>query len=286
MQTNRMPPAAKKAKLRRTTGTTNISSTPDESNLVADAVIRCKRTKEYVDTYNAITLCSAKQINRKIGTTKWYRLNKDDLVGILVLNQFAEKIQKFFRDIVMMNDDCDDDDNNRRVCAISLVPMSEIPHSYRFKHANTWFDRDSLAQHMSITSDFVNPVTRVEFCEEDVLKIDPGLIRQFRDRKELRSSLAEDMAMVQSVENELEEVFQTMVDAAQEKQTRIEFRIVFNSLAEDFEECHGDLVKLDHDRASLTLKSLADVIRGDPNRPVHMSRKRERILKHFLENQV
>jgi hypothetical protein len=135
---------------------------------------------------------------------------------------------------------------------------------------------------MSMTSDFVHPVTRVEFCEEDVLKIDPALIKQFRNRKELRSSLANNMEMVQHVENELEEVFQTMVEAAEEIPTRSEFRIVFNNLAEDFHECHGDLANVDHDRALLTLKSLEDAIRGDPNRPVRMSKKRKTILKDFL----
>lgn len=248
-----------------------------------DATIKCKRTTIYASAYNAMTLVSAKQVNRRIGTAKWYRLNKDALVAILVLNQFAEKIQKFFKHIVTRGDDgCN---GNSNVCPISLLPMSDIPYRHRFKHCDTWFNGELLAQHMRKTSDFINPVTRVEFNEEDVLKIDPCLIKQFRNRKELRAVLAEDMAMVQSVENELEDVFHTMVAAAQEIPSRMEFRIVFDNLSEDFQECHGDLIELDRERSGLVLKSLADIISGDPTRPVRMSRKREGILRHFLKQQ-
>ena len=259
----------------------------DRANLhgpFGDATIKCKRTTTYASAYNAMTLVSAKQVNRRIGTAKWYRLNKDALVAILVLNQFAEKIQTFFKHIVTRGDD-DGGDRNSKVCPISLIPMSDIPYRYRFKHCDTWFNREFLAQHMHKTSDFINPVTRVEFHEEDVLKIDPCLIKQFRNRKELRAGLAEDMAMVQSVENELEDVFQTMVEAAQEIPSRMEFRIVFDNLAEDFQECHGDLIELDRERSGLVLKSLPDMISGDPTRPVRMSRKREGILRHFLKQQ-
>lgn len=283
-----MPPAAKKKKLRRTT------SSRKEPVFVTKAVVRCKHTNEYVEASHALTFVSARNINRMIGTTKWYRMNKDTLIANIVLHQFVKIIQRFFRDTVTMSDrvngsmkkiqqDCS---HMNKVCPISLTPMSEIPPRYRFKHTNTWFNRDILREHMSVTSDFVNPVTRVEFQEEDVLKIDPSLIEQFKNRKELRSSIAEDMAMVQSVENELEEIFQNMVEAAEEIPLRMEFRIVFEHLSEDFQECHGDLIDLDYDRSNLAIKSLYDVIRGDPNNPVRMSRKRENILKHFLDSQV
>lgn len=139
---------------------------------------------------------------------------------------------------------------------------------------------------MSKTSDFVNPVTRVEFREEDILRIDPGLLEQFKNRKELRSAIAHDMAMVQSVENELEEVFQNMVEAAEVIPSRMEFRIVFDNLSPDFHQCLDDLVEIDIDRANLAIKSLRDLIAGDPNNPVRMSRKREVILRHFLDSQV
>lgn len=163
--------------------------------------------------------------------------------------------------------------------------MSEIDPRHRFVHGKTWFNRDCLAEHMLKTSDFVNPVTRVEFCEEDVLELDPQLIRQFKDRKKIRASLAEKMEIVQSVENEMEEVFQSMVEAAEEIPSRREFAIVFDNLTEDFQECHDDLTELDRDRSVLALKSLADVISGDPLRPTIMSRKRERILRDFLRMQ-
>jgi len=280
-----MPPAAKNKKLRRTTGM-GKKDRPDTDGPMGFryAAINCKRTTIYASAYGAMTLVSAKQINRRIGTAKWYRLNKDALVAIVVLNQFAEKIQKFFK-YVLTTGDRENDDTDTKVCPISLAPISEIPYRYRFRHSNIWFNKEYLAQHMKKTSDFINPVTRVEFHEEDVLKIDPSLVKQFRKRKQLRADLAEDMAMVQSVEHELEEVFQTMVEAAQEIPTRVEFRIVFDNLAEDFQECHGDLIEVDRDRSVLALKSLADIISGDPTRPVRMSKKREGILRHFLRAQ-
>lgn len=225
-------------------------------------------------------------------------MNKDALVATVVLHQLARRIQKCFRNYASPADEDDSGcggseqhDGLRsgvltQVCPLSLVPISEIHREDRYVHSNTWFNREFLAQHMSITSDFINPVTRVEFAEEDVLMIDPALVEQFRNRKELRDSLAENMAMVQSVENELEEVFQDMVEAAQEIPSRREFRIVFDDLSEDFQECHNDLMEIDRDRSRLTLKSLASTITGDPAHPVHISRKREAILKNFLELQT
>ena len=265
-----MPPAAKKKKLRRT----------KVSGPFTDATTRCKLTHVYSSAYGAMTLASSKQANRRIGTTKWYRLNKDALVAIVVLNHFAAKIQRFFKHVVGNGDD------SATLCPISLVPISDIPYRSRFRHCNIWFNKEVLAQHMYKTSDFINPVTRVELHEEDLLDIDPGLITRFRHRKEIRACMAEEMAMVQSFENELEEVFQDMVEAAQLIPSRMEFRSVFDSLAEDFDECYTDLVELDHDRSVLVLRALADTIDGDPTRPVHMSKKRERILRLFLKEQA
>lgn len=280
-----MPQAAKKKKLRRTTAPTIKSpSCPGESIFIQHATIRCKQTRAYFDAYNSMTLATAKQINRRMGTVKWYRMNKDTLVATLVLHQLVGKIQTLFRDTVMANnyDDNEKACSKAKVCPISLIPMSDIPYRHRYRHLNTWFDRNTLAKHMSTTSDFINPVTRVEFLEEDILKIDPTLMQQYKKRKELRAILANDMAMVQSVETEMEEIFQTMVEAAEEIRSRREFTIVFGNLSEDFQECLGDFVKLDHDRSVLALKALSDVIRGDPNHPNVMSRKRELILRRFL----
>lgn len=295
-----MPPAAKKKKLRPTTptGVSYLSTASGQSRLVRDAAVRCKRTKAYAHLYSALTLVVARRANRRIGTTGWYRMNKDALVATVVLHQLARRIQRCFRKYASPADDddsgCDGSDEDHdllsgggaQVCPLSLVPISEIHRKHRYVHSNTCFNREFLAQHMSITSDFINPVTRVEFAEEDVLRIDPTLVEQFRNRKELRHSLVEDMAMVQSVENELEEVFQDMVEAAQEIPSRREFRIVFDNLSEDFQERHDDLVEIDRDRSRLTLKSLESAIRGDPAHPVHISRKREAILRNFLELQT
>lgn len=297
VKTTCMPPAAKKKKLSRagdTSDTTNIHDAQTE--FIGRAAARCKLTAAYTDAYSTMTITSARQANRKIGTAKWYRLNKEALVAILVANQLAQKIQNFFRGTVMTkccrSDGSSSDHHpanpnnlNKRVCPISLVPIAEIDYRHRFVHGNTWFNRDCLVEHMFKTGDFANPVTRVEFREEDVLELDPQLIGQFQDRKQIRASLAEKMEMVQSVENEMEEVFQNMVEAAEEIPFRREFTIVFNSLSEDFQQCHDDLAEVDRDRSVLALKSLADVIRGDPVRPTLMSRKRERILRDFLRMQ-
>lgn len=275
-----MPPAAKKKKLKReTTVTPHESNAATVSALLVHATNKCKKTLTYASAYNAMTLTSAKQANKRIGTERWSRLNKDVLVAMIVLNQLAEKIQRFFKYIVPT-------DPNTSVCPISYMPISEIPYGHRFRHCNIWFNKKFLAQYMYKTSDFTNPVTRVELYEEDVLKLDPGLIGQFKHRKEISACNAEDMAIVQSVENELEEVFQTMVEAAQEIPTRMEFRLVFDNLAQDFQQCRDDLVELDRDRSVLTMKSLQDVIDGDPTRRIHMSKKRARILRHFLKTQT
>ncbi|AAK14558.1 unnamed protein product [Ectocarpus sp. 4 AP-2014] len=274
-----MQPAAKKKRLtQEPTGGTVPGS-------FARATIKCKKTPAYASAYKAMTLVSAKQANRRIGTANWYRLKKDALVATIVLNHFAQEIQRFFRRVVVVTTHDGDDDTNTAVCPISLKPIAEIPCGHRFRHGNIWFNKEILAQYMRKTSDFINPVTRVELREEDVLRIDPGLINQYKHRREHVARMAEDMAVVQSVENELEEVFQEMVEAAQEIPTRMEFRIVFDNLAEDFQQCHGDLTELDRDRSALTMKSLGDLVDGDPTRRVHMSKKRERILRHFLKTQ-
>lgn len=271
-----MIPAAKKKKIVQ-------DNTPDSLRDVKHAIDRCKKTNSYISAYKALNINSAKKITRRMGTAKWYRLNKDVLVSIIVINQFAEKIQRFFREAVVGDERGGDD--ARYLCPISLVPMSSIPFSRRFKHTNTWFDKSCLVKHILTTSDFTHPVTRVEFGEDDVLKISPGLMHQYRNRKNHRYTLSRTMEMIQHFENELEEVFTTMVEAAEEIATRIEFRIVFNGLSQDFYECYNDLEMIDIDRATLTLRSLEDIIRGDPSRPVLMSKKRQKILKDFLREQ-
>ena len=275
-KTTCMIPATKKKKIVR-------DNTPDDLKVVQHAIDRCKNTNAYVSAYRAINIDSAKQITRRMGTAKWYRFNKDVLVSIIILNQFAEKIQRFFREVVVRRGR--GEHHVEDLCPISLVPMSSIPYSRRFKHSNTWFDKSSLIKHMLITSDFTHPVTRVEFGEEDVLKISPELMNHYRSRKQNRSSLHRIMEVIQHLENELEAIFKTMVEAAEEIPTRIEFRIVFNNLSEDFHECYDDLAMVDIDRATLTIKSLGDFIKGHPARPVIMSRKRKRILKDFLSDQ-
>ena len=275
-----MPPAAKKRKARQ------AAIARSESVVVRHALVRCRATRACVETGDAVTLALARRFNRKIGTAKWYILNKEELVARLVLHRLVRKIQRFVREkITLPADDGDSEGVKASVCPISLAPMSEISPGLRFTHTNVWYNREVLAQHMFKTSDFINPVTRVEFSEQDVVRIDPRLVPQFRNRRELRSSIAEDLAMVQSVENELEEVFQTMVEAAEEIPSRMEFRVVFDNLSQDFQECHGDLTDLDSDRSNLALKSLYDAIDGDPNNPVRMSKKRRSILRHFLDCQ-
>lgn len=251
-----------------------------ECCVVQGAVVRCKRTKAFADAYRVTTLVAAREMNRKLGTPKWYCLGKSNLVAHLVVNRSAETIQRFLRRRRRRRRQADG------VCPISLVPVSQIPLKRRFRHLNTCFDTKFLALHMVTTSDFANPVTRVEFREEDVRRIDPGLIEHFRNRKRMRASLKEDMAIAASVENEMEDVFHDMVDAAREIPSKMEFRMVFDDLAQDFQQCHADLVEIDRDRSSLALKSLGDFIRGDPGRrAVHMSKKREGMLWHFLKCQ-
>ena len=294
-----MPPAAKKKKLRHTTSEESGAAPCEHTGantlaVEAAVVVRCKQTRAYADAYDSMTLAWARRMNRRLETPKWYLFNKDDLVATLVVHQFAEKIQRFFRDIVVATGNIESNNNtstdkknvirnkNENMCPISLVPMAEVSPRCRYQHMNTWFDRDVLALHIFKTCDFINPVTRVEFCEKDVLDIDPGLLSQYRNRKETRESIADKMAMIQSVENEMEEVFQTMVEAAEEVPSRREFSLVFSNLAEDFQECYNDFARLDRDRLNLVLKSLGDAIGGDPFRPIIMSRKRERILRSFL----
>ncbi|CAN0415196.1 unnamed protein product [Pylaiella littoralis] len=173
-----------------------------------------------------------------------------------------------------------------RACPISLVLIVDIPVCERFRNLNTWFDKAVLAQHIHQTSDFSNPVNRVESREDDVLRIDPKLIDNFRNRKKIRACFAADEALVQTIENELEEIFSCMVKAGQQIPLRMELKIVFDSLMKDFQQCHRDLLRLDDARSGLCLKSLGDFADGDPNRPVRMSAKQKSVILHFLHSQT
>lgn len=148
-----MPPAAKKKKFKQTT----IAG--GESKVVRDAVTKCKRSREYAETVDAVTFIAARKVNRLIGTPKWYRLNKDALVASLILHRCVLTIQKFFRMSLELKKGktlsfngysnkkrkVDHDHHADNVCPISLVPMSQIPHSLRFAHTNTWFNKGVLA---------------------------------------------------------------------------------------------------------------------------------------------
>ncbi|CAM9202775.1 unnamed protein product [Pylaiella littoralis] len=239
---------------------------------------RCKRTRAYSDSYRGMTASSARAWNRRVGNTEWYRWNKDALVATFVLNHLVGRIQRMYRHRA--------DAMRNRACPISLVAISDIPVGNRFRHVNSWFDRAVLAQHIHQTSDFFNPVTRVEFREDDVLRIDPKLVDRFRNRKKIRARFTADVALVQTIENELEEIFSCMVNASQQIPSMLEFTVVLDSLMGAFQQCHRDLLRLDDARSGLCLKSLRDFVEGDPNRPVHMPSKRKSILLHFLRSQV
>lgn len=136
-----MPPAAKKKKLTQVaTETPSAVGSGLGSALVGvshNVILRCRRTSAYADAYSATTLVAAKQANKRIGTTRWYCLNKDALVTILVLNRFAKRIQSFYRGAAMARARFDTDIDITETCPISLEAVSDISKGLRYMHTNT-----------------------------------------------------------------------------------------------------------------------------------------------------
>jgi hypothetical protein len=220
---------------------------------------------------------SARKIARILGYTRWFSAKRSPLLSSVVIGISANIIQKFMKSWF---------ENSKYICPISLTPMTQIPLKYRYFHTNTWFDKRKLSEFIDITCDFNHPSTRLEFTEEDVVQIDPSLVKLFRSRVSIRSEMKMDMETIQSLENEMEQIFSEIINVAYQIQNFNEFKIVFGHWHGKLNECFWDLVQIDIDRCRLAVKSLNDLIPHGPYDYVHMSYNRKRFMEATIRGYI
>lgn len=247
---------------------------------------RTRSTDLYRQYFENTTVKSTRAIVKEMGVVKWYSMKKGQLVSIVVLDIYARRIQRFFRtrgsnirERVDMFSGLE-----KEKCPITLELIKDIPISNRYTHSNHWFDRENLAAFLRVSCDFVHPVTRVAFTENDIIDIDPSMLTLFNDRLAVRSAMVSRIEMVQCIENELEDIFKEMIDMAYYTQSRREFdaNLMFSEI--QFEECFKDLLGIDRDRCIVVLKSLPDLINVDSYKGMYLSRKRGKELRTLVKD--
>lgn len=247
---------------------------------------RTRSTDLYRQYFENTTVKSTRVTVKEMGVVKWYSMKKGQLVSIVVLDIYARRIQRFFRTrgsnirqrVAMFSG------LEQEKCPITLELIKDIPMSNRYTHSNHWFDRENLAEFLRVSCDFVHPVTRVAFTENDIIDIDPSMLTLFNDRLAVRSAMVSRIEMVQCIENELEDIFKEMIDMAYYTQSRREFdaNLMFSEV--QFEECFKDLLGIDRDRCIVVLKSLPDLIDVDSYKGMYLSRKRGKELRTLVKD--
>jgi hypothetical protein len=131
------------------------------------------------------------------------------------------------------------------------------------------FKTDSITEYVATTGDFVNPVTRVPMKREDVHRLQrqsrTRLVDMFDQRSEMGKQRQDDANMSQYLENEMSQTMENIIGISD-----LPYRI-FCDFKDDeelrFEEIFQDMLKMDRSRTLAAVKSLKDVINGDPRRP-------------------
>lgn len=246
------------------------------SKYITGSIKRISHTNMYrgVDHMN---LNDSRRICRELGYSMWSSSKRSVLLSVIVIDISTRIIQRTMKSWIQ---------NHKNICPISFTPMSQIHPSNRYFHTNTWFDKIQLSEFIESTCDFVHPVTRVEFTEQDVKQIDPELLTLFNSRLSIRGSMRIDMENIQSIENEMEDFFSEIVETAYTTEDFKEFKIVAKHWNDQLAECFWDLLHIDTDRCRLAIKSLYDRIPTGPYSYVYMSYNRKRIMQMMIQEYI
>lgn len=255
--------------------------------MLSDAFINSRYTKLFQYLHKRHTVQTSRVIVRDLHETKWYRMNKCELISVIAMDTFIRRIQRFYKTRgKSVRDRCELFGGLRGItCPITLIEIEDIPIRDRFLHANQWYDRKSLSDFLRISCDFVSPVTRVEFTLVDVLNIDESLLELYNKRESIRKGIVDRLELIQGVENELEDIFKEMIEMACVTPTRGEFNVIMTYSEIQFEQSYKDLMKLDKDRCIMALTSLPDLLEDNSfNRYsyIDISRKRKKELKELV----
>jgi len=211
-----------------------------------------KKTVLYDVMYETHTIKSSILLSKYFQIKGISKFKKADIVATVVTNMFVNRIQKqFHRSQRKLPCDYNEEDH----CLISMEPLYEIPQRNRYTHSNCFFDKEQLALNMYKSSDFLHPITRVEFTIQEVITIDPNLENMFKNRIELQEIQSQNTNLVQNFENEMETLFNSMLAVVSEVSSNRELRITLDYLQDKFSQELENLIILDNDRARIMIKS-------------------------------
>ncbi len=255
-----------------------------EHPTVARMLASVKGTSTFASQLRRHTVSRARARVRELGERRWYSMKKAGLVAFLVLDALARRIQRFARtrggNVRRRREMFRGLEEER--CAITLASLSDIPVRHRYRNGRSWFDRRSLSRYLRTSCDFVHPVTRVGLTRNEVVDIDAALGPFFENRHAFRTQMVSRMETLQCVENELEDVFREMIEMACVAPTRREFHVTMSYCEVQFEQCFQDLLRLDAGRCVVALKSLPDLIEGDPVLATQLPTRRRRELRELV----
>jgi len=234
------------------------------------ATMKNWRTKSKMHpTYRKVflenTVLVLRQKARSAGTKRWYCLRKGNLVSALVIHDSAIKVTSLFRENVKRKRDLvyESQKLNGSTCPISLTPISDLASNDIFIHGGVVFSRNSILDYVSVSVDFLNPITRTMMHVHDIKRLRcQQALDNYYNRISLRIMKINFIRQFSFLEIELENILMSLI-----QQFYLQDTDCFSDTLVAFKETWKEMKTTDRTRTICVLKSLeqsADRFRGRP----------------------
>lgn len=228
----------------------------------------CSKSKmhpTYSKVFSENTVLVLRQKARSAGTKRWYCLRKGNLVSALVIYDSAIKVTSMFRENVKTKRDLilESHKRNGSACPISLTPISDLDSSDIFIHGGVVFSRNAILDYVSVSVDFLNPITRTMMHVHDIERLgSQQALAKYYNRVSLRIRKINSIKQFSFLETELENILMSLI-----QQYYLQDTECFGVTLAAFKETWKEMKITDRTRTVCVLKSLeqfADRFRGRP----------------------
>lgn len=219
----------------------------------------------YRKIFSENTVLVLRQKARSAGTKSWYCLRKGNLVSALVIHDSAIKVTRMFRENVSKKriSIYESQKMNGSTCPISLTPISDLEPDDIFVHGGVVFSRNAILDYVSVSADFLNPITRTMMHVHDIKRLRcPHALEKYFNRSNLRMRKIISIRQFSFLEIELDDVLLSLI-----QQYYLQDTPFFEETLVAFNKTWRELKNSDRNRTVCVLKSLeqsADRFRGKP----------------------
>ena len=219
----------------------------------------------YRKVFSENTVTVLRQKARSAETKRWYCLRKGNLVSALVIHDSAIKVTKMFRENAKKKRDLilESQKTNGSTCPISLTPISDLDSHDIFIHGGVVFSRNAILDYVSVSVDFLNPITRTMMHVHDIKRLGcQQALGNYYNRISLRIRKINSIRQFSFLEIELENILMSLI-----QQYYLQDTDCFSDTLVAFKETWKGMKNSDRTRTVCVLKSLeqsADRFRGRP----------------------